>query len=680
MGKISCAIHSLIIPIACLATNLSQSTDTISDALHLKEVVVTGENIQQSKDGYVILPTRNQKQHATSGYDVLSNVMFPGLEISSNGAITVNGLASAMYINGLQTDVSGVVNIRPKDIIKIEVVENPSGRFSSDLTAVNFIVKEFYYGGYATLDGSQKVGYTEGDYKAGAVVNRKGTTYSVYGGAQYRKNAMSQSGYEIYGIDQTDVRRSFSNAGSVKTDNTYGQLNISHRNSKLNLTGRATVVSNRMPRKLIAGTLLDGGSVISSLLNQNQSSLSPKIDVFGWAQLDSLDNLSFSLHYDYSRNIWNRSYEENGAAFNSFQRERANMFHPSVTYTRSLSRGSLMLNVEDYYNSFHNDYSGTSSSRQNLTRNEFLAFALLSWQTSQSFSFKARLGIDWSHFGLNGTDKINHVNPRANFVGNYSKGRYNMTGYLMLANPTYGANIINDAVVQLNPYMYQSGTRTLDKGTYILSYLRFSSYAKKAYYSFLVQYDYSHNALGTNYKPEDHAILKTYNNVRDNQTWYAQASLTYALSNPLRFGLNATYTNTLLGGPESERVSNLNLSIVGLWNFGRFALKGTFKTPATAFDMVERRRTKTPLSYNLRISYATGNIYAYAETDSPFAKRKDIYDISTVYYSNHEELRDYGTKSYAKAGISYSFDFGKRVERQDADIDMTHQSSIMNIN
>jgi len=180
-------IKHIIIILTCLLsiTAYAQEPKDSVKIISLDEVLVTAENISRQGDHIVILPTKNQKDHSPTGYAFLYNLMIPGLTISDNGAVSTMGMNTGLYINGQPADVHDIVFLRPNEVEKVELYDFPTGKFSKDNMALNFVVKHYVYGGYLHLLGEQSLGINTGNYIASASLNRNSTTYSIFGGFNY---------------------------------------------------------------------------------------------------------------------------------------------------------------------------------------------------------------------------------------------------------------------------------------------------------------------------------------------------------------------------------------------------------------------------------------------------------------------------------------------------------------
>ena len=60
----------------------SVTRDSVDAHLSVREVTVTGSNMQRQHDGSLwIFPNASQRKHAANGFGVLRNLMLPGLQV-----------------------------------------------------------------------------------------------------------------------------------------------------------------------------------------------------------------------------------------------------------------------------------------------------------------------------------------------------------------------------------------------------------------------------------------------------------------------------------------------------------------------------------------------------------------------------------------------------------------------
>lgn len=221
--------------LACLLSFTAQAqvpNDSIK-SVSLDEVIVTADNISRHGDHIVILPTTNQKDHSPTGYALLYNLMIPGLTISEDGTVSTMGFATGLYINGQPAGVQDIVYLQPKDVARIEIYDSPQGKYAKDNIALNFIIKQYSYGGYLQLSADQSIGIDHGNYRVATSFSKGAMTYSLFGGYNYTnlKNIRTSS-FEEYILPSNSIERCTSTLQNISGRNEYAQFQVQYQRPK----------------------------------------------------------------------------------------------------------------------------------------------------------------------------------------------------------------------------------------------------------------------------------------------------------------------------------------------------------------------------------------------------------------------------------------------------------------
>ena len=131
----------------------------------LPDFVIKAEQFRRTADGVEVVPNKQQLKHSFSGYDLVRNLMIPGVTVNlDKGEINALGGEVALFIDGMPADMREVRQLRPVDVLKVQYMESPTGKYAGNNVALNFILKKRNSGGYIALDATQRIGYTNGDY------------------------------------------------------------------------------------------------------------------------------------------------------------------------------------------------------------------------------------------------------------------------------------------------------------------------------------------------------------------------------------------------------------------------------------------------------------------------------------------------------------------------------------
>ena len=179
------------------------------DANRLGAVTVEGRAFIRKEDRVIIIPSKQEVKHAWGGYELLYNLMIPGVKVDRrSGKVERLGQGVSLYIDGRKVDAREVRNLRPRDVEKIEYFEMPTGVYAGETTVINYITKQYKTGGYVALDGTQEIGYTKGDYNASVKVHHGSTSYTFFAGHRMQKGNESWTNtHEEFLLDGREIVR-----------------------------------------------------------------------------------------------------------------------------------------------------------------------------------------------------------------------------------------------------------------------------------------------------------------------------------------------------------------------------------------------------------------------------------------------------------------------------------------
>lgn len=173
----------------------------VEDANQLGEVEVVAKRPQMrfEIDRKVFDATQDIAAEGGSASDLLSNI--PSVEVDNEGSVSLRGNSSVtIWINGKASGLTAdnqadILDMMPAgDIKQVEVITNPSARYSPEGTAgiINIILKDDRNPGYY---GSVKVGAdTDGGYQASGNINYSSSKVDAYANLNYRNREFKGGG------------------------------------------------------------------------------------------------------------------------------------------------------------------------------------------------------------------------------------------------------------------------------------------------------------------------------------------------------------------------------------------------------------------------------------------------------------------------------------------------------
>lgn len=208
----------------------------------LKNVTVQPDMSYTSGDKSIFLPTRREKNASHGGADLLMAMAIPSIEVDPlTGSIrTTGGQGVATYIDFVPTSAADLADMRPQDVVRVEVYDFPhDARFGNDLHVVNFIMVKYEYGGYTKARALQRFVSPEGDYGLHSKFAYRRMTYDLSAGHAYSRTRVNgRSAVADYGFPDGTVNY------TVDTDRSFSRDRTEFVSMRANYSSENIFVSN----------------------------------------------------------------------------------------------------------------------------------------------------------------------------------------------------------------------------------------------------------------------------------------------------------------------------------------------------------------------------------------------------------------------------------------------------
>lgn len=418
----------VIIMSLCLHVTYAQKPDTTKTFIQgkeLGEVVVKSSYLTREGDHILAIPTKEQRKHAVTGYDLLSNLMIPGVSVErSTGSVTTPNGAATLYIDGREVDFREVQSLRPKDVSRVEYFDVPNDKYAKDAYAINIIMKPLNNGGYTQLDASQNVGYLYGDYNLISKFVTGTKSLNLWAGYSLEnpKSSMDENETFIFPDYQLNRLQHYNNADNRQTEE-YVQASISNRGRKYIWMLRGGMawnaskngVNNGMTEYWKTAAAIKNGSILD--INTRNKSYRPSVYFYGLHTFSNTKSLDYVFDGYYSRNDYDRLYNDDNVSFRSLVKEDYYYIKANANYSMAFShRNRLAFSLYEFMRISDSEYVGTSAYNQNLHSSETILFADYS-QRLGSFFFDINPGLSFLTYRLEGMKSINHLTPRLQAIG-----------------------------------------------------------------------------------------------------------------------------------------------------------------------------------------------------------------------------------------------------------------------
>lgn len=596
-------------------------------AIKLNQLTATADSRFALSDRLVYIPSNREKKAAMTGTDLLRFMAIPSLSVNplGNSVSTVSGNEVVLFIDNIKASADEVKNMRPEDVMKVEVLDYPvDPRFEGAEHAINFVMVKYEYGGYTKVYAKEGSILEHGDYSLSSKFAYKKMTYDIYTGYSYFKTDKDYANSEErYNFSYGEVTQTQENIDAyARKDGDY-------------VTARAKYVSDN--------------TVISNQVSFNRSA-QPKY------QLTSMDRYTPSIFPDaeYKSDFtfvslnpsWKGDYQL------SLPKSFRMVINPSVTYSHN-KRNSYFA---------ENDIENISNVTENAWQANIGVGLSKSWnQNSVTFSINGELKDNNLIYTGSNPDNVHHFYEA---FGAFLRGSLNF-GILRLqpsvkfffTKTKFG----DDKYYQPIPGYYVSGSLNFSRK----HQLEFSS--EMSYWNIGVSYRSPNIVVQSLLKArKGNPSLKNwlYNSVQLTYNWLPSQALglcAYGSYSRHTKPLQYFYTPAEINGREMMLCTyikegyfqTINSGIAGSYRLLNNSLVLNGGVSVQAYRKGGHRRySRTDFRYNLSASYYIKDFYFYAWYSSP-------QNIATEFVQERKTPSNYGINAgWSKHNLNISLLLG----------------------
>lgn len=632
----------------------------------LGEVVVNASYMTRESDHILALPTKEQRKHAFSGYDLLRNLMIPGVIIdrTSNTVSTPTGNAT-LYIDGREATAREILSLRPKDIARVEYYDIPTGKYAKDASAINFLIKKPDNGGYTQIDALQGIGFLNGDYNLVSKYISGTKSLTLWGGYTMENPKSSYSGIESFAFPSPVVRTTSYDNADNRNDNGYVQASISNRGKSMTWMIRGGIAWDKDAFTASNGYISVGTKQFTCSKKTSDRSMRPSLYFYGFNQLSPSLTLDYVVDGYYSRNHHHRSYHEYVDSYLSNVTEDYYYAKFNTNLIKTFKNNNrLALNIYEFFRKSQSDYIGTDTPHQNLTSSETIIFADYS-QRSGKFFYDINPGISFMTYCLKGVETINHINPRLQLRSAYMLSKAQQLQFSFALGNTYpNISTINTVTQQIDPIIILRGNPDMDNSLLVNPRLNYNINIHKFALYAGISYFYQNHAIMSDYHIDGNHLIKSFIDDASYRKYECDISATYKPNSNLNMILSALCRKSIVN---NKGINNqvTNASIYGEINYyiGDFALCASVKSAERRL-MDYQVISKTPWQYQLTAMWNHGQWGAEINFNNLLCMSNiSTEHLDTPEYAYYSESWNRNYNQYATLKLIYSFDYGKKATR-----------------
>lgn len=662
-----------------------------TDNILLNDVTITASSFIKKNDHLLIIPNKKQIKNSFSGYDVLYNLMIPGLTINRKTK-TVNAVTgdASLYINGIKADSKEIQNLQPKDIERIEYYILPTKKpFTGDAASINYIIKTHKTGGYITLNGEQNIGYQKGDYNIGTKFCNNNTYYSFWGG----HNMQSYDGIQIskdenmFLNSHTINRNTQDQEANYCNNQQFAQFKIANNTKKHNLSASASVIHDITPHnnqnKILNYSENNNEYNILSTDNSNSKSIRTSLNLEGTFNLNKQQQLTVKMNGGYTNNIYTRTYIEKNQQTYTNTNEDLYSLDGQIAYQYDPNESnSFYSRISHYHNITSSNYNGNYKSWQHLWTGESLFQFMYIHNFSKKTKFMISPVITWLNYKLHGYNLSSSWNKRLNMwiVHNINSKQMIGCGY-NLGSTQPNISYLNSVSQDIDFYRVKRGNPYLNNTKMHAWYILYEGALHRLFnFQCVLWYTKDMNNIYTNYYLDENKLISSYASDDSYNTAKADISITNRISDNLRIKTDFNYTYMYVPHKPILKQHSYVATFDINYFIKSFAFNVYAKTPQKILNKTTLAFMKIPVSYGISIRYSGKNWMTEVGTENIFSKHiryKEYADYSIYKYNQIQTSRIYQQTAYIK--LSYTFDFGKRTDRETNSIDKNINSAILKV-
>lgn len=681
MKQIYCLIGIWLCTFSAIAQ--SETNDSIKTQ-ELNEVFVEAQMQRTDAKKSTYIPTVRQKNASQTGADLLDQMSIPQLNITLSGNIQTNsGKEVGVFIDYIPASENDLKAMRISDVKRVEYYEYPSDpRLQGHQFVVNYIMAKYEYGGYVKLYDHTNLLHFSEQLLGNVRLQYKNMTYDLMGyGWGHNSSHYGSELTETYRLPQEDgamkIFDRYSNTTSSKENRQqyFAAFKATYNTDKIQASTQFNGSINRKPHSDRTGEVIYSpadfpASEYSSTLNNISKFLS--YNGYYFFALPKSNSISFTPFYMFSHTEQNSSYIENGfAPIYNGAIDNSNQLKADLKFNHDFGKyGNLLGFIRGSYEYNRTQYTGSATS---LDRAKSSRVGIGATYNVSIGNFYGSTGFGWDWDKLRFADIVdNPSSPWFDLSLQYGfKDKHSLSTTFHYStwapSPTYKSENIIQSTPLLrytgNPNLVPSKSYDID---FRYTWLPNNNYSLSAFaWAWIVGDRYAYD-----YEATSDGVLRT---IKQPMGSFAQGQ--YGVSGTLRF-LNRTL---VFSGQVAQLLNhngnpyNVNHSSINWYARVRYYLKDWNFTltyisdNASADGMMNGIWQKSKNDWYITVGWSNSNWNVRADLIdfSRWNWKSATQEMHSKYYDTFQQFYDGQSHALIQLSATYTFGFGKKVQRDD---------------
>ena len=652
------------------------TTDSLSNTLD--EVVVTADAQIETARKVILRPTKLEKKHSTNGYSLLENMNLPDFNVnaSAKSISTLAGRDVRILVNGVEVAPDELATLAASEIVQIDFQRNPGGRYVGSGAVMNFITVQYDYGGNVYLSANEGLARQYGNYIGMVNYKKSALTLTLTANGKWDNFVQLNSADNVFMLNDGVLNQSIKPIeGKSHTNSQYVNFKLAHATQNHSFDVSLALTRSAAPENYLQGSIVYAGLydfTSTATRNSTEHGLSPVLKMHYNLYLPNGHTIMTIVTARYGHTNFRSNYlETNLDEIRNNTKEDNVLASVTMGYFKQFASGlSLGTTVDEYYNYYHDVYSGSFTNKQILKNNHTMAMLHLDQNLPFGLSYYLSAGIT-NLYSTIGDHNDNQFAPMAFYGVTYAmnqKHTLSITGNY--AHSIYNPSYKNDAVIRTSFFEATMGNPDLGQLNAfqnLVSYNgRVGRFGISFTYDFLKYFDNTSNR----YFAEDNIM---YHQLINDGNFSANL-----LEKKLRLKGNATFSMNRFDSEYRPVKSNdWRADFSASYMFGDWQVKGVYALPYNTLG-IEGTKIHNPVQYGLSLNWQHGNWAAECCVENFLDCRMATRTNANygVYRSVSESLTDLKGRNIS-VSVTYTLPYGKKTDRDRIETESKINSAIL---
>ncbi len=655
-----------------------------SNSIALKDVVVRGSSITRKDTHLQIIPDKQIYKHTNNGYDLLYDLMIPNLQIDrQKGAVTTIGGTVTLYIDGRKVEYREVKGLKSKDILKVEYYDVPTGKYAGDYASINIITRPMTTGGYISVDGTQQLAYQEGDYNLAAKVAHGSTSFTIFGGYnRLRYDADKIEREEFFHFDNNEISRSYSSYEGVNKQNQeYVQLNILTKKKKYMLSEKLSLVRKECPIDQTDGVLfVNKAQTRTGQSSTNiSSSLMPRLSLYGNFDITDKQYVELSLAGTYSRNKYSNMYQDD--ELNTSTKTTEDYYSANFYGKYGIifpHKNSLSFHLGSVYMNTMSQYVGTYESWQHQWSSQNYVFVEYVQQFNK-WRLRLKPGASALYYHTKDADAVSHYIPQLQSTIFWQPTKNQQVALDVLYSNSYPtSSSLNTAEQIIDNLRIKRGNENLRPMDFFQGAVNYNvQIGSRINIASVSNFSYQYHQYVEKYFEENGKLINTIDDHNYSRSMVELLSLSWKATDNLRLKIDGVYNHADVWGKFRTSFNSWRAYMNANYYCKDFAFRLWANTKGKEMMLPMIAVEQIPVNYGGSVNWNHKEWSIELGTVSPFHKNNEFIETLNVpvYNSQKHIISSTSRKFYIQA--AYTFNFGKKIQKDWKNIDMNVNSAIL---